>query len=329
MGDRAPVVVSKERPDPNGGSHHVQGVGEVRDLRQLRLFQALAQSGSFTEAAGIMSVTQSAVSHSIKSLESTLGVALFDRSGRVPRLSKDGKIFLASASEVLREMGRVTQKLDQSRKGELMTLRIGCTDTLAEFVLPDVLVKIDQEFPDADLSLTVGDSEGLLPSLNDGSIDVLLGVESAAMSMGAFQHAPLFRDSLKIIVGSGHPWIASQTLSDFGCLKGERLLLFGEQSSTNHLVRQWFDRCGIRVDQCVEIGSIGALKKLVACGFGVGLAPEWALASSERHDLLLDLPLPGEPIGRDWCISMRKTHTFSALEQRFIALLKEVTAELR
>ena len=84
MGDRAPVVVSKERPDPNGGSHHVQGVGEVRDLRQLRLFQALAQSGSFTEAAGIMSVTQSAVSHSIKSLESTLGVALFDRSGRVP-----------------------------------------------------------------------------------------------------------------------------------------------------------------------------------------------------------------------------------------------------
>ena len=255
-------------------------------------------------------------------------MSLFDRSGKVPSLTKDGEIFLASASEVLREMGRLTQKLDRSRKGELMTLRIGCTDTLAEFVLPDVLVKIHEEFPDADLGLTIGEPAGLAPSLNDGTIDILLGVQSPTTPMSAFQHAALFRDSLKILVGSDHPWVASQAVLDAGCLKGERLLLFGEQSSTNQLVRQWFDRCGIRVDQCVEIGSMGALKKLVACGFGVGLAPEWALASSERHELLLDLPLPREPIHRDWCISMRKTHTFSTLEKRFIVLLKEATAEL-
>lgn len=329
MGDRAPVVVSRDRLDPKEVPHQTQGGGEVRDLRQLRLFQALAQTGSFTETAALMSVTQSAVSHSIKSLETTLGVSLFDRSGKVPRLTKDGEIFLASASEVLREMGRVTQKLDQSRKGELMTLRIGCTDTLAEFVLPDVLVKIHQEFPDADLGLTVGETASLAPSLNDGTIDILLGVQSSATSMSAFQHAGLFRDSLKIIVRPGHPWIANQTVIDAGCLKGERLLLFGEQSSTNQLVRQWFDRCGIRIDQCVEIGSMGALKKLVASGFGVGLAPAWALALSEREELLLDLPLAKEDIHRDWCISMRKTHTFSTLEKRFIVLLKEATAELR
>ncbi|MFT4639914.1 MAG: DNA-binding transcriptional LysR family regulator [Verrucomicrobiales bacterium] len=329
MGDRASVIVSRDRVDPSEVSHPVSSVGEVRDLRQLRMFQSLAQSGSFTETAVIMSVTQSAVSHSIKSLETTLGIALFDRSGKTPTLTRDGEIFLASASEVLREMGRVVQKLDRSRKGELMTLRIGSADTIAEFVLPDVLVRIHQEFPEADLDLTIGDASALVQSLNDGSVDILLGIQNAPTRGGNFQQASLFRDSLRLIIGSKHPWVVEQTFLDAECLTGGRLLLFGEQSTTNQLVLQWLERAGIHVEKCLKIGSIGALKKLVACGFGVGLAPEWVLTEVERRELLRDFAVPDEPIHRDWCISMRKTHTFSALEKRFIVLLKEATLELR
>lgn len=332
MGHRAPVSGPPNSPPlaRSEGARRHTAVSELTDLRQLRMFQCLAKTGSFTETALVMSVTQSAVSHSIKSLENTLGVTLFDRKGRTPILTASGRILLGSVSEVLREMGRVTQQLERAREGELSTLRIGCTDTLAEFVLPELLLEIHREFPEATFCLRIGETQELMPRLNDGTIDILLGIPShTEASEGTFQHAALFRDRLRLITGPTHPWTQWQGPPDAKALSGERLLLYGGQSTTNKLVSHWAEEAHLNPEDGIEVKSIGALKRLVATGLGIGLVPEWVITENERGHQLFDYPLPLGPIQRDWCVSMRKTHTFSKLEKRFLALLQEATLTLR
>ncbi|MEM7385152.1 MAG: LysR family transcriptional regulator [Verrucomicrobiota bacterium] len=303
-------------------------VGEVSDLRQLRIFRSLAQTGSFTETARLMSVTQSAVSHSLKSLETSLGVTLFDRQGKSPTLTSDGEMFLISVSEILREISRATQKLHHFRQGELNTLRIGCPDTIGEFVLPDVLKTIHQEFPDARLFLRIGETGEMFSHLSSGVIDIMLGIGEAEKPNPGYQEADLFQDELCLITSADHPWASSKSELLERDFEGERLLLFGKKSLTNVMVRDWISKNDLRCEQQVEVSSIGALKKLVGCGFGVGMVPLWVLDEVEKGSSLAPLPVPGSALKRRWCLYMRQTHQYSPLEKRFFSLLRKQTASL-
>ncbi|MDA7526312.1 LysR family transcriptional regulator [Verrucomicrobiales bacterium] len=325
MGYRASVT---EEESASVG-HQVDQIGEVTDLRQLRIFQSLARTWSFTETAGIMSVTQSAVSHSIKALEKSLGCTLFDRRGKVLSLTQEGETLLVSASEVIRELRRASQNLAQLRSGELNTVRFGSTDSICEFVLPEILNTISKEDPEANIVLKIGDAEELAQSLNDGSIDIMLGIVGPNEGVCAgVQSAFLFRDTLRLITSPQHPWNARKVPLDAKALSGERFLLFGSDSITNKLSRDWFDYVGASDCRMIDVPSVGTLKNLARAGFGVGLVPQWILETEGFENPLIDFELPVKSIDREWMLIMRKTHSFSSLEKRFIALLKQATIGL-
>src|SRR3981081_4699099 len=135
------------------------------DLARLRVFQAVAEEGSFPRAARALFLSQPAVTQHIQALEGELGVPLFERLGRRTTLTPAGVSLAQHVPQIL-GMVRAAEVAAREAGGEASrTLRLGVSETLATYVLPPLLGDLQRRLPDTELRLTVGDSAELLVAL--------------------------------------------------------------------------------------------------------------------------------------------------------------------
>ncbi|HTO02872.1 MAG TPA: LysR family transcriptional regulator, partial [Opitutus sp.] len=127
------------------------------DSRQLAAFAALARCQSFTRAAKELFLTQSAISHAIKALETEVGSPLVDRAGRRVLLTQAGEQFLRHAEKILREMDAARAGLDTLSRWGHGRLRVGASTTACQYLLPTVLREFKQSFPKAVITIEPGD----------------------------------------------------------------------------------------------------------------------------------------------------------------------------
>jgi len=119
----------------------------VPDLRQLRALVAVAEEGSFTLAARKLFVTQSAVSHSLRTLEDQLGCRLLDRSGKRVAVTSEGEILLKRCKRVIYELDQATRDLDGLKRWGQTNIRVGAPHSLCHFLIPSVLREFCDCFP--------------------------------------------------------------------------------------------------------------------------------------------------------------------------------------
>ena len=132
------------------------------DSRQLRAFATLARTSSFTLAAKELFLSQSAVSHSMKALESDIGCRLFDRVGKKVLLTQAGEQLLAHADKILGEMSEARESIRHLCKWGRTRLRIGASTTGCTYLLPSVLREFRESFPQCTITIEPGDTPELL-----------------------------------------------------------------------------------------------------------------------------------------------------------------------
>src|SRR5438874_234541 len=164
------------------------------DLRQFRAFCVLARTGSFTQTARELHLTQSGVSHSMKALESDVGCRLLDRMGKKVVLTQAGEQFLNHATKILQEMQNARASLAQLGKWGRGRLRIGASTTACQHLIPPVLREFKESFPDHIITLEPGDTPQLVESLLLQRIDLALTLEVEREAQLEFH--PLFTDEL-------------------------------------------------------------------------------------------------------------------------------------
>src|SRR5580698_2885524 len=147
------------------------------DSRQLRAFRVLARTGSFTQTARELHLTQSGISHSMKALETEIGCRLLDRLGKKIALTQAGEQLLKHAEEILSEMESARESLTQLGKWGKGRLRLGASTTACQYLIPPVLREFKESFPDHVLTLETGDSPQLVASLLRQRIDLALTLE--------------------------------------------------------------------------------------------------------------------------------------------------------
>src|SRR6266550_5020162 len=135
------------------------------DSRQIRTFCAVARAGSFTQAARELHLTQSAVSHSMKALESETGCRLLDRLGKKVILTQAGEQLLHHATKILQEMENAREALAHLGKWGRGRLRLGASTTACQHLIPPVLREFKESFPDHAISIEPGDTSELLVAL--------------------------------------------------------------------------------------------------------------------------------------------------------------------
>lgn len=179
-------------------------------LRHLRCFLEVARVESVSVAAGQLSLTQPAVSRSVKELEDILGVPLFDRIGRGLRLNEAGRIFQSHAAASLTELMRGHDRL-ASDSAASVRLSVGALPTAATDLFPSAALRFRTEMPTVRLHILTGPNWLLFNQLRDGSLDLVVGrmPEGDAATGVTFQQ--LYIEDVVLVCRPDHPIL--ETLS--------------------------------------------------------------------------------------------------------------------
>jgi LysR family transcriptional regulator, hydrogen peroxide-inducible genes activator len=291
-------------------------------IRQLRYLDALARCQHFGRAAEECAVSQPALSMQIRELEEFLGIELFERRPGAPILTGVG-IEIAQRAGAILSATRDLVDLAQHRS-KLLTgsLRLGVIPTLAPYLLPHVLPRLQRDHPDLNLDLLETQTKILLAELARGTLDVLLMALPVESPEFKTLHVLTDRFLLAVPANDPLPDNARVTPSD---VEERKLILLEE----GHCLRdQALDYCAkVRSQVNASLGatSLTTIMQMVACGYGVTLVPEVAI-DVELRDRRVKLlrfsePQPSRSVGLVW----RRTST---RELDFVSLGQMIASSL-
>jgi len=295
------------------------------DSRQLRAFAALSRTGSFTLAAKEMFLSQSAVSHSMKALETDVGCRLFDRVGKKVLLTQAGEALLHHTEKILQEMAAARASLEQLGKWGVGRLRIGASPTACQYILPAVLREFKESFPKCRIAIEPGDTLEAIESVRENRIDLAITLEPR--NEDQFEFHPLFTDELTFIVGAMHPWARDGHVVRSDIPK-QSYVLYNKKSYTFRMVRDYFNQEDMVLNTVIELGSMEAIKELVKLGLGVSILSPWIAQKELLEKSLVALPLGRRKMKRNWGVIHWRGRRLSLAEETFLGLCKAATADL-
>lgn len=294
------------------------------DSRQLRAFRVLARTGSFTQTARELHLTQSGISHSMKALETEIGCRLLDRLGKKVVLTQAGEQLLKHAEKILSEMETAREALTQLGKWGKGRLRLGASTTACQHILPAVLREFKESFPEHAISIEPGDTLALVRALLDQRIDLAL---SLASSEPQLEFNPLFTDELYFILAALHPWAKAGRV-ERSEIPRQNYILYNKHSVTFRLIEDYFRREQMVLNTVIEVGSMDATKELVKLGIGASILAPWIAKREIEEGSLVALPLGRKKLLRHWGILHWRGKRLSLAEETFIGLCESATLQL-
>jgi DNA-binding transcriptional LysR family regulator len=241
------------------------------EIRQIKAFVAIAETGTFTAAAARVHVTQAAISMQIRQLENETGARLFVRAPRRVILTEAGEKLLERAYVILREHDAALEELAALTGAAHGRLRIGSASAMVTAdPLPQVLRELRETHPGVEASVASGTSELLVRQVLAGELDaafVSLPVEARGV-----QTELLSEDYLVAIASPRHK-LAKQKVVSAYALAGEKLILGERGGNTRRLIDQFFAHAGVSLKIAMELSRLAAIKRMVEEEMGVGIVP--------------------------------------------------------
>ncbi|MFB7468899.1 LysR family transcriptional regulator [Streptomyces sp. NPDC056224] len=250
------------------------------DVQRLRVLRAVAEHGSFNQAATALRLTPSAVSQHVAALERSLGAQVVARSTRGVTLTQAGQIMVGAAESVAAELEHAQQQVAQLSTGRTQ-LTVAAFTSGGRLLLPAALTRLMAAHPRTVLHIREGEPEDTLPLVRQGAVDLALayhfdGPLPAGPGAGSgLEWTPLLEDPLHVVLPQGHrlanrdaldltelaaePWV-------LGCLKTEAYL------------RRYAERAGFDPNVRGTTTDYFFARSLVAAGMGISLIPSIALA---------------------------------------------------
>ena len=295
------------------------------DSRQLRAFRVLARTGSFTQTARELHLTQSGISHSMKALEGETGCRLLDRLGKKVVLTQAGEQLLQHAEKILSEMESARESLKQLGKWGKGRLRLGASTTACQQIIPPVLREFKESFPEHVITLEPGDTPELVGALLKQRIDLALTLEVDKEPQLEFH--PLFSDELQFIVSAQHPWAQAGRV-ERAEIPRQNYILYSKHSVTFRLIENYFRQEEMVLNSVLEVGSMEATKELVKLGLGACILAPWIARREIAEGSLIALPLGRKKLTRRWGIVHWRGKRLNLAEETFIGLCESACAGL-
>ncbi|HEX8372600.1 MAG TPA: LysR family transcriptional regulator [Chthoniobacterales bacterium] len=296
-------------------------MSQLIDSKQLRAFASLAKTGSFTQTARELEVTQSAISHAIKALEEDLHCRLLDRVGKTVVLNQAGEQFLARAEKILKEMAEARSDLGKLGKWGTSRLRIGASTTACQYIIPTVLREFKESFPHCSITIQVGDTPENIEALRMHQIDLAVNLEPRRNELLEFRE--LFMDELKFLVSPMHPWALSGK-ADRSQIAVQNYIFYSKKSYTFEIIEWFFREEGISLHSLLELGNMEAIKELVKLGLGISVLAPWTATKELAEQSLIAVPLGKRKLKRRWGILHGRERRLSLAEETFIGLCETV-----
>ncbi len=300
---------------------------ETLDSRQLLAFCTLVQTGSFTETARCLNLTQSAISHSLKNLEEDLRTQLVTRTGRKILVTADGEDLYRDAQIILHQMDEARSRIKDRTNWGKGRLRIGASTTACQYLLPNVLREFNECFPDCMLSITPADTPELIEKIDRHELDVAIIVDPKTESN--LITCPLFRDELVLVTSPIHNF-AQKTSIRMSEIAQQRLVLYNRSSQTFRKVEHFLRQHKVSMGQTIELGSMEAIKELIKINYGVSFMATWIVQEELAKGSLVQSQMGRQRrIYRQWSTCYSKDKKLSITEETFLGICESVTSSMR
>jgi len=269
---------------------------------RLKVFRTVAEHLSFRKAAEQLFLTQPAVTLQIKALEDDLGVRLFDRTGGRVSLTKQGTLLLRYAEKISAIVSEAEQEL-AAGEGQLSgELALGVSTTIAQYVLPRLIVAFLAEHPRVQLALHSGNTDEIVQFLLDDKVSI--GLIEGPSRHREVHTEPFMDDELVLITP---PNFESDNLSRDQLLEST-LLMREHGSGSRRVVETNLEKANFKLKsfkKVMDLDSTEAIKSAVEAGLGIGFVSRWAISKELELGALKIAEVKGLRVVRHYSLILR------------------------
>lgn len=290
--------------------------------QHLIVFKEVAERKNFSRAAEALHMSQPAVSQYIASLEKELGVRLLERSNKFVELNKAGELVYQYAQEILRNYNQMQILVSDLKNDPSGELKIGASYTIGEYVLPRLLAKLQENYPNIIPAVSIGNTDDIGAKLVQHEIDI-------GLIEGNFTHHQVSieqfaTDEMYIIAGVGQSFKEEACIS-IKDLENETWIIREEGSGTRKMLEEFFQRSNFEPKRILTFGSTQTIKEGVESGLGISMLSNLTFTKERKLKKIQKLFVEGTPIERKFSI-IKNYHEFQpkALEV-FENLVKQST----
>lgn len=236
------------------------------NTNDLKIFEAVAVTGSFTKAAAAMFTVQSNVTARIKSLEEEFGAELFSRTSRKVELTSSGKILMQYCKQIGSLVADAKSSIQSNTKIS-GSLKIGCIETTMALKVPEILNHFEEKFPDVELEFKSQMRNALIDDVLNFNLDAAF--VSGPINVSGLEHIKIKEEQLVILTASQGPEIGELLAK-----KHVKIVVFGEGCVFRTRLESWLSSKGIVHYKNTVLNSIEGIINFVEAGLGISILPE-------------------------------------------------------
>lgn len=267
------------------------------EVRHLKLIKEVAEKGSLTKAKDTLFLSQSALSHQLKELETQLGASLFHRINKKLILTGAGKIVLESAQRILADIAKTELSVKKYVSGDTGTVRIATQCYTCYHWLPSLMIDFHKEFPKVEIEIFPDESVDTEQLIMDGKLDLV--IVSTQRDYSKLTYHELFTDERVALVPADHPWAKKRYVraEDFAT---ENLIIHSYPLESVAIISDVLTPAGIKPKKIMQIQVIDAVIEMVRAGMGVKVIAKWMIEPYLADKRLVAVPITKKGMDRTW-----------------------------
>lgn len=288
-------------------------------FESLKVFCDLAETESFTKAAQINSVSQSAVSQTISALERNFKSLLIERSKKNFRLTTEGEVLYHYSKEILQTYDAIHSRMQEIKHVISGDIRVATVYSIGLYDLPPYVKHFMQSHPDVNIHVEYRRSNQVYEGVLGNIVD--LGLVAYPAPDPKLEIVPLRKDRLVLACHPDHA-LAKLKSVRLKALNGQKVISFEPDMPTRKALDKMLKGQGVTVEHVMEFDNIETVKRAVELDCGVAIVPETNIRQEVTKQTLASVPLEGNHF-RPLAAIHRKNKVLSPAIKHFIALLKK------
>lgn len=262
---------------------------------ELKTFIKLCEVKNFTKTAELLNMSQPSVSLHIKNLEQEFQTQLFLRIRKQLSLTPTGEILLERAKQITTLYEQAKQRILEHHNTIQGELKIGATFTIGEYILPTIIRKLREQYPDLTLQITIGNTEEIVRFVKLLQVDI--GLIEGVTEEKEIIIKPFMQDELVFVCHPNHPLIQKPSIS-FNDLQNEMWVMREAGSGTGNFLRHLLQTNGIQTKSAITISSSQGVKEAVIQGLGLTLLSHHVIKRELELGILQQLHIDQPPFMR-------------------------------
>ena len=287
-------------------------------IENFKIFCDLVESESFSRAAKLNSITQSAVSQQLRAMEKNFGVLIVDRSQKQFRLTREGQKLYESAKEILYLYDKLNSELQEMKKVISGTIHISTVYSIGLHELPPYIKTFLKKYPEVNCRVEYRRANMVYEDILHNSIDI--GLVAYAQKHKQIEVIPFHDDILVLAVSPEHP-LAKRKTVDLKDLQNQKFVGFEPDIPTRKATDEIFREAKIEIDPVMEFDNVETVKRAVEINAGIAILPQTTVIREQAQGLLKVIKFKGKTYKRPLAIIHRKGRVLTPAMKKLIALL--------